>query len=152
MTAPAASGRHLSKFKKRPKISHPTAYGQILVTWRFAWPNQLVGFLFMRYLGGVWTLDDNFKWEILPPYWHSSVTLNSSSNLISNLACAETSLLDDSNNGKSDSFSAAHSLLPVIIVIDCLRAFSYSSLNEQHTSFFFAWNACLICGGLVVLI
>ena len=36
---------YVSKFEKRPKMSLPAALGRILVALRFAWPNQLVGFL-----------------------------------------------------------------------------------------------------------
>ena len=37
--------RHLSKLEKMAENAPPTALGQILVVPRFAWPNQLVGFL-----------------------------------------------------------------------------------------------------------
>ena len=36
MTLPATSGRHLSKFAKRPKIPPPTTLGRILMARRFA--------------------------------------------------------------------------------------------------------------------
>ena len=67
MTSPAASGRHLSKFEKRPKMPHPTALFALSLmqrqrrlqiyrvkisatfsnqaAWRFTYPYLMVGFL-----------------------------------------------------------------------------------------------------------
>ena len=45
MTSPAASGRHLSIFKIRPKMPPPMAVGRILVARHFARLNQLPNFL-----------------------------------------------------------------------------------------------------------
>ena len=45
ITSPATSGRHFNEVEKRPKWLSMTALDQILVAWRFVWPNKCVGFL-----------------------------------------------------------------------------------------------------------
>ena len=47
-TSTATSGRHLSRFEKKPNILPQTASSWILVEWHFVWPNQLVGFLLLN--------------------------------------------------------------------------------------------------------
>ena len=52
MTSPPIFGRHWSKSEKRPEMPPPTTLGRTkLVTRRFAWPNQLVSFLFQGWDG-----------------------------------------------------------------------------------------------------
>ena len=47
MTSPANSVRHLSTFEKTAKCCLRRHCVEFLVAQRFAWPNQLVGFLFI---------------------------------------------------------------------------------------------------------
>ena len=53
MTLPATSGPQLSMFEERLKMPPPTGLGGTLVVRRFAWPNQLVGFLFLLYVRAI---------------------------------------------------------------------------------------------------